>query len=341
LNSENRSSQTAQCFGPQNELRIELVHSTLPLLSGTGIVLIAGRKLSAQSERKGVVYVNGEYLSANDAKISVFDQGFLFGDGVFDTMIVKNGFLFSLDAHLDRLFRSAKAVMIRVPIDREQLKATIIETVRRSGLQDAYVKAIVTRGVGKKPVMGKGETARPTIVVFAVPPVSIVEQEKIEKGAVLISTTTKKPLDPRIKSLDYLYNMLTRLEAVQNGADEAISYDDEGHVTEAGAANIFIVKGRALVTPASGVLEGITREAVMEIAKSMGYEILRADLTQYDIYTADEVFICSTAGGIFPVTVADGREIGIGKVGKVTREILDHYNTWLSQGTRGTPIYKS
>lgn len=290
-------------------------------------------------EGDGVAYINGEYFAAKDAKISVFDQGFLFGDGVFDTMIVRNGFLFSLEAHVDRLFRSAKAVKIRIPMSQEQLRSIIIGTVRESGLRDAYVKAIVTRGVGKKPVLGRGETAQPTIVIFSVPPVSIVPQEKIDRGAKLFSTTIRKTLDPRIKALDYLPNMLMRLDAIESGADEAISYDHEGHVTEAGAANIFIIKNRTLRTPASGALEGITRQAIMEIAHQLGYDVTPTDLTQYDVYTADEIMICSTAGGIFPVTWVDGRQIGDGEIGKMSREILGRYNEWLLSGVHGTAIY--
>jgi len=291
-------------------------------------------------DNPGIVYINGGFLAAKDAKVSVFDQGFLFGDGVFDTMIVKNGFLFNLNAHVDRLFRSMKAVKLEISLPREALKTIIIETVKKTGLRDAYVKAIITRGVGKKPVLGRGETVHPTVVVFAVPPVSIVSQEKIDQGAKLTSTVIKRSLDPRVKTLDYLPNMLMRLEAIENGADEAISYDNDGHITEAGAANIFIAKDGVLKTPVSGALEGITREAIMEIAQLLGYKVTCTALTQYDLYTADEVLISSTAGGIFPVTIVDGRKIADGKVGKMSREILNHYNQWLSEGVHGTAIYK-
>ena len=290
-------------------------------------------------DNPGIVYINGDFLAAKDAKVSVFDQGFLFGDGVFDTMIVKNGFLFNLNAHVDRLFRSMKAVKLEISLPREALKTIIIETVKKTGLRDAYVKAIITRGVGKKPVLGRGETVHPTVVVFAVPPVSIVSQEKIDQGAKLTSTVIKRSLDPRVKTLDYLPNMLMRLEAIENGADEAISYDNDGHITEAGAANIFIAKDGVLKTPVSGALEGITREAIMEIAQLLGYKVTCTALTQYDLYTADEVLISSTAGGIFPVTKVDGRKIADGKVGKMSREILNHYNQWLSEGVHGTAIY--
>jgi len=292
---------------------------------------------------EGVAYVNGKYFKASEAKISIFDQGFIFGDGVYDTLVVRNGYIFKLDKHIDRLYRSAKAVKITPPLDKEELKKIIIETVRRSGLRDAYLKCIITRGIGRKPVLGKGETIKPTVVVFAVPPVSVVDEEKIEKGAKLVSTTIKRThpesIDPRVKSLNYLPNMLMRREAVELGADESITYDYSGYVAEGGAENLFIVRGRTLLTPARGILEGITRETVMEMARDEGYEVRETDLTKYDLYTADEVFLCSTAGGIFPVTEIDGRKIGDGRVGPVTKLMIEKYEKLLTEGTHGTKVF--
>ncbi len=292
---------------------------------------------------EGVAYVNGKYFKANEAKISIFDQGFIFGDGIYDTLVVRNGYIFKLDKHIDRLYRSAKAVKITPPLDKEELKKIVIETVRRSGLRDAYLKCIITRGIGRKPVLGKGETIKPTVVVFAVPPVSVVDEEKIEKGAKLVSTTIKRThpesIDPRVKSLNYLPNMLMRREAVELGADESITYDYSGYVAEGGAENLFIVRGRTLLTPARGILEGITRETVMEMARDEGYEVRETDLTKYDLYTADEVFLCSTAGGIFPVTEIDGRKIGDGRVGPVTKLMIEKYEKLLTEGTHGTKVF--
>jgi len=292
---------------------------------------------------EGVAYVNGKYFKASEAKISIFDQGFIFGDGVYDTLVVRNGYIFKLDKHIDRLYRSAKAVKITPPLDKEELKKIVIETVRRSGLRDAYLKCIITRGIGRKPVLGKGETIKPTVVVFAVPPVSVVDEEKIEKGAKLVSTTIKRThpesIDPRVKSLNYLPNMLMRREAVELGADESITYDYSGYVAEGGAENLFIVRGRTLLTPARGILEGITRETVMEMARDEGYEVRETDLTKYDLYTADEVFLCSTAGGIFPVTEIDGRKIGDGRVGPVTKLMIEKYEKLLTEGTHGTKVF--
>jgi branched-chain amino acid aminotransferase len=296
-------------------------------------------------ETEGFAYINGEFVPKADAKISIFDQGFIFGDGVYDTLVVRNGFIFKLIEHLDRLYRSAKAVKITIPMSKAELKDTVIETVRRSGLKDAYLKLIVTRGIGDRPVLGRGETVTPTIVIFAVPPVSVVNLEKLESGARLISTTIRRPhhetLDPRVKSLNYLPNMLMRLEAIQQGADEAISYDYEGHVTEGGAENLFVIKDGRFKTPEKGILEGITRETIIEMATEWGYEVQTTNLTKYDLYNADEVFLCSSAGGVFPVTEIDGVQIGDGTVGTISRRAMEAYERMLAEGVHGTPVYET
>lgn len=292
---------------------------------------------------EGFAYVNGEYFKAEEAKISIFDQGFIFGDGVYDTFVVKNGGIFKLDQHVNRLFKSAKAVKIIPPINKEELKDVIIETVKRSGLRDAYLKCIVTRGIGKRPVLGKGENIRSSVVVFSVPPVSVVDEEKKREGARLVSTTIKRShpesVDPRVKSLNYLPNMLMRREAIEVGADESITYDYQGNVAEGGAENIFIVKNGALMTPSSGILEGITRETVIEMAREEGYDVTATNLKKYDLYTAEEVFLCSSAGGIFPVTEIDGRIIGDGKMGVITEQLMEKYEKILTEGTHSTKVF--
>jgi len=302
---------------------------------------VARLKVRVVLEDVGFAYVNGEFLPRSKAKISIFDHGFLYGHGVYDTMVVKNGSIFKLNEHINRLFRSAKVVKIEIPMSERKFREVVVETVRRSGLADAYVKCIVTRGIGKTPLLG-GEIATPSLVVFAVPPVSVVPLEKVEKGAKVVSTTIKRlhhmGVDPRVKSLNYLPNMLMRLEAIECGADEAISYDYNGYVTEGGAENIFVIKEKIFKTPAKGILEGITRDTVIEIAKTMGYKVEKTDLAKYDLYTADEVFLCSTAGGIFPVTFIDGRKIGEGQVGSITKTIVETYEHMLREGTHGTPL---
>jgi branched-chain amino acid aminotransferase len=276
-----------------------------------------------------VVYVNGEFFPKSEAKISVFDQGLIFGDAVFDTLIAANGFIFKLDEHVARLQRSARAVKIEIGKTDEEIKHLIIETVRRSNLRDAYIKIIVTRGISSKPLMGKGDISNPSIVIFAIPPVSVVTEEAILKGAKLISSTIMRGcsqgLDPRIKSTNYLPNMLMRREAGEAGADEAICYDHDGNVAEGGAENIWIVNDNKLFTPSHGMLEGITRETIFEIARDLKLSTMATDIKKYDLYVADEIFLCSTAGGIIPVTSVDNRIIGLGYPGKITKLVMDKY----------------
>jgi branched-chain amino acid aminotransferase len=289
-----------------------------------------------------LIFINDEYLPEEEAKISVFDQGLIFGDGVFDTMIVQNGYIFKLDQHVERLYRSARAVMIEIPYTRDGLKSRIVETVRRNGLTDAYVKCIVTRGKGSKPILSRDETPKPTVIVFAVPPVFVVPPEKIETGARAISSLLKRShrvsIDPRVKSLNYQPSALLRLEARRMGADEGITYDYEGFVSEGSAENIFVTENGVLKTPSHGVLQGITRETVIELSEQAGYRVVETNLTRYDLYNADEVFMCSTAGGIFSLVEIDGRTIGDGRPGPITKCLIKKYNDMLSSGTHGTPV---
>lgn len=295
------------------------------------------------STAEPVVYVNGEFFPRGEAKISVFDQGLIFGDAVFDTLIAANGFIFKLDEHVARLQRSARAVKIEMEKTAEEIKLLIIETVRRSNLRDAYIKIIVTRGISQKPLMGKGDTSSPSIVIFAIPPVSVVTEEAISKGAKLVSTTIMRvcpqSLDPRIKSTNYLPNMLMRREASEAGADEAICYDHDGNVAEGGAENIWVVKEGKLYTPSHGMLEGITRESIFEIARDLQLSAAATNIKKYDLYVADEIFLCSTAGGIIPVTCVDNRAIGLGYPGEITKIVMMKYKEMISSGTHGTFIY--
>ncbi len=288
-----------------------------------------------------IAYVNGEFLPKSQAKISIFDQGFIFGDGVYDTLVVTDGYAFKLDEHVNRLFMSAKAVKIEIRKSRDEIKDLIVETIKRNGFRDSYVKIIVTRGVGPKPLLGKGDAPNPSLVIFAVPPVSIIPNQSIKKGAKLLSTTIKRShpesLDPRIKSLNYLPNVLMRREAVERGADESICYGFDGYVAEGGGENIWIIRKKMLVTPGHGVLEGITRETVFEIAHDLGYAALSGDISKYDLYQADEIFLSSTAGGIIPVTEVDGRVFGGGRPGPITLELRRRYRQMLKEGLHGTP----
>lgn len=294
------------------------------------------------AQKGPIVYVNGEFLGKGEAKVSVFDQGLLFGDGVFDTLVAANGYVFKLEHHVARLLRSARAVKIQIPNSEEEIKRLVVETIRRSGLADAYVKIIVTRGVAPKPIMGRGDIANPTVIIFAVPPLSVVSEDKIENGAKLVSTTIKRThpdsIDPRVKSLNYQANMLMRIEAMDRGADEAICFGFDGYVAEGGGENIWIIKDKSMITPGHGVLEGVTRETVFEIAKELGYKTMIANISKYDLFQADEIFLCSTAGGIIPVTEVDHRPVGDGIPGPITKQVKTEYSKMLQQGVHGTSV---
>ncbi|RMF89180.1 MAG: branched-chain amino acid aminotransferase [Nitrospinota bacterium] len=289
-----------------------------------------------------VVYINGEYVPQAEAKISIFDFGFLRGDAVFDTMSAWKGSIFKLDAHIRRLYNSLRVVRIPISLTPEELKRAIIETTRRCGLHDAYIQCIVTRGL---PPAGERDLLRctPTVIIFAIPYVWILSPEKIQQGArVKIASTRSIPpqcLDPRIKSLDRLHFDLAILEAKAAGMDETIMLDVHGHVTEGPGFNVFLVKGGTIYTPPEGILQGITRQTVFEIAAEQGIETQVTPLTAYDLFAGDEVFLSSTAGGIMPVVEIDGRSIGDGKPGPISRKIHAAYWKMRESGRHSTPVF--
>ncbi len=289
-----------------------------------------------------VVYINGEYVPRDQARISIFDFGFLRGDAVFDTSSAWNGRIFKLSAHLARLELSLRATRITCPLPMEELREVIIETTRRCGLQNAYIQTIVTRG---EPPVGVRDLTqcRASLIVFAIPYVWILNPEQIRRGGrALIASTRTFPaqcLDPKIKCFSRLHFDLAMLQARAAGVDVPILLDLDGRVTEGTGFNVFVVKGGVLFSPPEGILMGITRETVFEIAGENGIAAREATLTAYDLYAADEVFLSSTAGGIMPLVEIDGRPIGEGKPGPVSRRMHDLY--WaLREGPRdGTPIF--
>jgi branched-chain amino acid aminotransferase len=289
-----------------------------------------------------VVYVNGEFVPRGQAKISIFDFGFLRGDGVFDTTSAWNGRIFKLSAHLERLALSLRAARIPYPLPLEELRGVIVETVRRCGLRNAYIQTIVTRG---EPPLGVRDLAqcRPGLIVFAVPYVYILNPEQIRAGGrAMIASTRALPaqsLDPKIKSLSRLHFDLAMLQGKAAGMDVSIMLDVAGHVTEGPGFNVFAVKGGALFSPPEGILMGITRQTVFELAAEHGLPAREAQLTPYDLYAADEVFLTSTAGGIMPVVEIDGHPIGDGKPGPVGQRIHGWYWALRESGRDGTPIF--
>lgn len=289
-----------------------------------------------------VVFINGEFIDEAAAKISVFDHAFLYGDGVFETAIAWRDRIFKLEAHLDRLFRSLTAVKLDPPHPRSVLRELIIETVRRNHLSNAYIKCVITRGTTSEPLLDT-RGAHPGCVIFARPFLSLVAPEKVQVGVRLKTVATRRvglaSLDPRIKSLNYLNLVLAKLEAQASGADEALLLDDQGHVSEGSGFNIFAVHGRRLMTPEVGVLEGITRATVLELGPDLGLHGGPMDMSLYDLYTADEVFLTSTAGGLIPVVEVDGRPIGAGVPGAVIGQLASAYEELIGSETYGTPTH--
>jgi branched-chain amino acid aminotransferase len=289
-----------------------------------------------------VVYVNGEWVPPDQARISVFDVGFLRGDAVFDTTSAWNGRIFKLGAHLARLARSLRAARIPCPLPPRELQGVIVETTRRSGLRNAYIQTIVTRG---EPPLGVRDLlqCRPGLIVFAIPYVFILGPEQIRAGGrAMIASTRALPvqcLDPKIKSLSRQHLDLATLEGKASGVDVAIMLDLDGHVTEGPGFNVFVVGGGELFSPPDGILMGITRQTVFELAAEHGIPAREAALTPYDLYAADEVFLTSTAGGIMPLVEIDGRPIGDGKPGLVSRRIHDLYWDLRESGREGTPVF--
>lgn len=296
---------------------------------------------NADTPQEPILYVNGAFVSRNDAKISVFDHVILYGDGVYDTMCAWNHAIFKLDAHMDRLYESAHAIKLVIPMAKDELKKIVIETVRRNGLASAYVKVIVTRGVGAQPLMSP-YNCEPGVIVFAVPYVSLVSGGRDETGIkMIVSSLRRIPnecISTKIKSCNYLNHILMRLEANEAGADDAIELDLEGYVCEAPGYNVFLVKKGVLYTPSDNVLFGITRETVLELAAAMPMPVRETRVQPFDLYNADEVFLSSTAGGIFAVVQLDGRQIGDGRPGATTMAIRRMYAALLEARTQSTPV---
>lgn len=297
--------------------------------------------MTATAVRTGIVYVNGEYLPAGEASVSVFDHGLLYGDGVFDTMFATYGYIFKLQEHVERFRRSLRAVRLEPPIPLDDLEGVIVETVARNSLRDAYIKVVATRGVSAEPLLDpRGCT--PTLIVFARPYLSLAGAGKKETGLSTKLTTTQRighlALDARIKSLDYLNLVLAKLEALNAGADEALLLDDQGLVCEAPGYNLFIVREGRVITPSHAILEGVTRATVLELAGELGIPNGVGPIAPYDLLTADEAFLTSTAAGLIPVTRVDGASVGDGRPGPVFRTLDAAYDAMQRSGRHGTPI---
>ena len=273
------------------------------------------------------VCIDGELVDKEDATVSVFDHGLLYGDGVFEGIRVYNGEMFRGQDHIDRLYDSAKAIALDIPASREELRQDIYRTLEANELTDAYVRVVVTRGEG---TLGLDPTkcSEPTTIIIT-DDIVLYPEEYYEKGLEVITVPTVRnnpnALSPKIKSLNYLNNILAKIEGLQAGVVEAIMLNQQGHVAECTGDNIFVVKDGDLVTPPphAGILEGITRDVVIELAEEIGVQVRREQLTRFDLYVADECFLTGTAAEIVPVVTVDSRDIGNGQPGELTLKLLD------------------
>jgi branched-chain amino acid aminotransferase len=276
-----------------------------------------------------IVWIDGVWGDRATAKISVFDHGLLYGDGVFEGIRAYNGKVFELEAHLERLYDSARAIALTIPMPAAEMGALIESGVARSGLKDAYIRPLVTRGDGDMGIDPK-KCSQPTVIII-VDSIKMWAPDRYQNGLTMVTAGTPIPhreaLCPRIKSLNYLPHVLAKHEANTAGADDAVMLDASGHVCEATGMNIWIARGGVLKTPPAhaGILMGVTRNLVFQLAKVAGIEAREEMLNRYDLYTADEMFLCGTGAEIPPVKMLDGRLIGTGKPGPITQDIMRRF----------------
>jgi branched-chain amino acid aminotransferase len=287
------------------------------------------------------IYLDGRYCDEESAKVSVFDHGLLYGDGVFEGIRAYNGRVFKLKEHIDRLFYSAKAILLNIPMSHSAIMRATIETCRKNKIRDGYIRLLVTRGVGTLGLNPK-RCKRGSVIIIA-DKIQLYPQSFYKRGLDIITVPTTRnlhsALNPAIKSLNYLNNILAKIEANNAGCEEAVMLNAEGYVAECTGDNLFIVKGGELFTPplSAGALYGITRQTLIDLAREMGHPVSDPDLTRYDLFNADECFLTGTGAEIVPVVKIDGRSIGTGKPGPVTRRLVMEYHALTN--VSGEPIY--
>jgi branched-chain amino acid aminotransferase len=287
-----------------------------------------------------LIYLDGEFVPEERAKVSVFDHGLLYGDGVFEGIRAYNGRVFRLDEHLRRLYASARAIRLNIPLSMDEMEDVVLTSFRNNGIRDGYARLVVTRGVGD---LGLNPDKCPVATVFCIADaIALYPAQYYEEGLTVVTASTRRnapdALNPQIKSLNYLNNILAILDGQAAGAQEVIMLNREGCVVECSGDNIFLVRGDRLVTPPIhvGALDGITRNAVFELAAEMGIPVEETVFTVYDVYTADECFLTGTAAEVVSVVSADGRVIGDGKPGSTTGKLLEAFRELT--GSTGTPI---
>ncbi len=295
-------------------------------------------------EREILVYIDGQYYPKSQAKVSVFDHGLLYGDGVFEGIRAYSGSVFKLKEHVDRLYRSAHMLMLEIPIMKEQMIQAVVETLRRNNLRDSYIRLIVTRGVGDLGLNPR-KCPKPTIIIIT-DTISLHKGGAKEDGVTaMLSWVKRDPVDAtshEIKSLNYLNSILAKIEANIAGVDEAICLDKNGCVCEGVAENIFILKKDKIFTPPSytGALPGITAEEVMKLAQKLGYEVKEKNITPFELFNAEEVFFTGTAAEVVPVREINKRTINSGKPGSVTKRLMEEFEKLVVDPGQGVPIFE-
>lgn len=286
------------------------------------------------------IFIDGKFYSERDAKISVFDHGLLYGDGVFEGIRAYNGRVFKLKEHIDRLFYSAKAILLEIPMSPGKISEAVLESCRVNKIRDGYIRLVVTRGIGNLGLNPRS-CKRATVICIA-DKIQLYPQELYASGMEIVTVPTTRnlhsALNPAIKSLNYLNNILAKIEANNAGVEEAVMLNAEGFVSECTGDNLFIIKNGELFTPplSAGALYGITRQTVIELAQEAGVKVSEPDLTRYDLFCADECFLTGTGAEIMPVIKIDGRVIGTGKPGQLTRKLVDDYHALTKMS--GEPI---
>jgi len=288
------------------------------------------------------IYINGKFYNENEATVSVFDHGLLYGDGIFEGIRAYNGRVFKLKEHVDRLFYSAKAILLNIPLSHEEVSKAVVDTCRENGIRDGYIRLVVTRGKGSLGLNPRS-CHNPSVIIIS-DKIQLYSNELYQNGLAIITVPTVRnlhsALNPAIKSLNYLNNILAKIEANTAGCEEAIMLNSEGYVAECTGDNVFIVKNNQLCTPplSAGALYGVTRGTVLDLARKAGIEVAEPDLTRYDVFNADECFLTGSAAEIIPVTKVDGRVIGTGKPGPVTAKLVALFRELTKNS--GEPIFQ-
>jgi len=302
---------------------------------------IESRPRTTTGVKEAKIFVDGKFYSEADAKVSVFDHGLLYGDGIFEGIRFYNSRVFRLEQHLERLWNSARSICLHIPMTQQEMTEALLETIQKNNLRDGYVRLVVTRGVGNLGL--NPEQCKNPSVIIIVATIALYHEDFYRKGLSIVTVATRRSnpaaLNPAVKSLNYLNNVMARIEANLANADEALILNDAGNIAECTADNVFVIKHGQIFTPpiTAGALQGITRSIVFEIGSEFDINVTEADLTRHDIFVADECFLTGTAAEIVPVVKADGRIIGNGNPGPITTRIIARFREMTHK--TGTPIF--